>query len=254
PDAAVTSVVIDSRQVTAGALFVAVAGARVDGHDFAADAVSAGATAVLAARPVGVAAVVVPDPAAALAALAAEVRSRSAATVVAVTGSAGKTTTKDLLADLLGELGPTVAAAGSFNNEIGLPLTVLRIEPATRFAVLEMGARGPGHVAALCALARPQIGVVLNVGSAHVGQYADGRAGIARAKGELAEAASAAVVLNADDPLVAGMATRARGEVITIGGSTRADVQAHGVRVDDNGSARFELVAGGERHLVSLNL
>ncbi len=254
PDAAVTSVVIDSRQVTAGALFVAVAGARVDGHDFAAAAASAGATAVLAARPVGVPAVVVPDPAAALAALAAEVRTRSAATVVAVTGSAGKTTTKDLLADLLGELGPTVAAAGSFNNEIGLPLTVLRIEPATRFAVLEMGARGPGHVAALCALARPQIGVVLNVGSAHVGQYADGRAGIARAKGELAEAASAAVVLNADDPLVAGMATRARGDVIMVGGSTRADVRAHGVRVDDNGSAHFELVAAGERHPVSLNL
>ncbi|AEH10424.1 MULTISPECIES: UDP-N-acetylmuramoyl-tripeptide--D-alanyl-D-alanine ligase [Protofrankia] len=253
-DAAVTGVVIDSRQVAAGALFVAVAGERVDGHDFAAAAAGAGAVAVLAARPVGVPAVVVADPVAALAALAAQVRTRSSATVVAVTGSAGKTTTKDLLADLLGELGPTVAAAGSFNNEIGLPLTVTRIEPATRFAVLEMGARGPGHIAALCELARPRIGVVLNVGSAHLGQYADGRAGIARAKGELAEAASDAVVLNADDPLVAGMAARARGEVITFGEGERADVRAHDVRVGDDGRARFDLVAAGERHPVALTL
>ncbi|WP_250291947.1 UDP-N-acetylmuramoyl-tripeptide--D-alanyl-D-alanine ligase, partial [Frankia sp. CiP1_Cm_nod1] len=217
-------------------------------------AVDAGAAAVLAARPVGVPAVVVADPVAALAALAAQVRTRSSATVVAVTGSAGKTTTKDLLADLLGELGPTVAAAGSFNNEIGLPLTVTRIEPATRFAVLEMGARGLGHIAALCELARPRIGVVLNVGSAHLGQYADGRAGIARAKGELAEAASEAVVLNADDPLVAGMAVRARGEVLTFGEGERADVRAHDVRVGDDGRARFDLVAAGERHPVALTL
>ncbi|WP_322780174.1 UDP-N-acetylmuramoyl-tripeptide--D-alanyl-D-alanine ligase [Frankia sp. Cas4] len=254
PAAPITGVVVDSRQVGPGALFVAVVGARVDGHDFAADAVRAGATAVLAARPVGVPAVVVTDPTVALAALAAEVRDRSSATVVAVTGSSGKTTTKDLLADLLGELGPTVAAPGSFNNEIGLPLTLLSLEPTTRFVALEMGARGLGHVAALCELARPEIGVVLNVGSAHVGQYADGRAGIARAKGELAAAASTAAVLNIDDPLVAAMATRARGEVITFGESARADVRAGRVSVDDNGCARFDLLTAGERHPVALNL
>ncbi|WP_239311147.1 MULTISPECIES: UDP-N-acetylmuramoyl-tripeptide--D-alanyl-D-alanine ligase [unclassified Frankia] len=254
PDAPVTGVVIDSRQVGAGALFVAVPGARVDGHDFAADAVRAGAVAVLAARPVGVPAVVVPDPTAALAALATEVRTRSSATVVAVTGSSGKTTTKDLLADLLGELGPTVAAPGSFNNEIGLPLTLLGLEPTTGFVALEMGARGLGHVAALCEVARPDVGVVLNVGSAHVGEYADGRAGIARAKAELVEAASGAAVLNIDDPLVAAMATRARGDVIMFGESARADVRADGVRVDDRGRARFDLLTAGERHPVSLNL
>ena len=166
PGVTVRSVVVDSREVRDGALFVALAGSRVDGHDFAAAAVAAGASAVLAARSVGEPAVIVPDPPSALAALAAYVRDLAAATVVAVTGSAGKTTTKDLLADVLGGLAPTVAAPGSFNNEIGLPLTLLRTEPDTAFVVLEMGARGPGHIATLCAVARPAVGVVLNVGSA----------------------------------------------------------------------------------------
>jgi UDP-N-acetylmuramoyl-tripeptide--D-alanyl-D-alanine ligase len=289
PAAVVGAVSVDSRQVGPGTLFVALVGARSDGHDFAAAAVAAGAPAVLAARPLGVPAVVVADPAAALAALAAHVRDLARATVVAVTGSAGKTTTKDLLADLLAELGPTVAAPGSFNNEIGLPLTLLRTEPDTAFVVLEMGARGRGHIATLCAVARPSVGVVLNVGSAHVGEYADGRLGIAAAKGELAEAARDAVVLNADDPLVAAMAPRARAEVITFGEDSAADVRggdarggdvrggdvrggdarggdARGgdvrggdvrgadVRVGPLGHASFDLLAGGERHRVTLGL
>ncbi|KQC39210.1 UDP-N-acetylmuramoyl-tripeptide--D-alanyl-D-alanine ligase [Frankia sp. ACN1ag] len=254
PAAVVGAVAVDSRQVGPGTLFVALVGARSDGHDFAAAAVAAGAPAVLAARPLGVPAVVVADPSAALAALAAHVRDIARATVVAVTGSAGKTTTKDLLADLLAELGPTVAAPGSFNNEIGLPLTLLRTEPDTAFVVLEMGARGLGHIATLCAVARPSVGAVLNVGSAHVGEYADGRLGIAAAKGELAEAARDAVVLNADDPLVAAMAPRARGEVITFGEDAAADVRGADVRVDPLGHASFDLLAGGERHRVTLGL
>jgi UDP-N-acetylmuramoyl-tripeptide--D-alanyl-D-alanine ligase len=276
PAAMVRAVGVDSRTAGPGTLFVALAGSRVDGHDFAPAAVAGGATAVLAARPVGVPAVVVTDPHAALAALAAHVRDRADATVVAVTGSAGKTTTKDLIADLLAELGPTVAAPGSFNNEIGLPLTLLRTEPDTAFVVLEMGARGIGHIATLCAVARPSIGAVLNVGSAHVGEYADGRAGIAAAKGELAEAATDAVILNADDPLVAAMAAwvAAGVELLTFsvapeGGSAgpesgvssapasglAAQVRAGGpIRVDGAGRASFELVAGGERHPVTLGL
>ncbi|SNQ45646.1 UDP-N-acetylmuramoyl-tripeptide--D-alanyl-D-alanine ligase [Frankia canadensis] len=257
PAAVVRAVSVDSRAAGPGTLFVALAGSRVDGHDFATAASAAGAVAVLAARPVGVPAVVVADPHAALAALAAHVRDLAGATVVAVTGSAGKTTTKDLIADLLAELGPTVAAPGSFNNEIGLPLTLLRTEPDTAFVVLEMGARGLGHIATLCAVARPAIGAVLNVGSAHVGEYADGRAGIAAAKGELAEAASDAVVLNADDPLVAAMAARAGAgaEVLTFGAAPGADVRADGeIRVDGTGRASFTLVAGGECHPVTLGL
>ncbi|WP_261562367.1 UDP-N-acetylmuramoyl-tripeptide--D-alanyl-D-alanine ligase [Frankia tisae] len=254
PAAVVRGVAVDSRQVGVGTLFVALVGARSDGHDFAAAAVAAGAPAVLAARAVGVPAVVVADPSAALAALAAHVRGLARATVVAVTGSAGKTTTKDLLADLLAELGPTVAAPGSFNNEIGLPLTLLRTEVDTAFVVLEMGARGLGHIATLCAVARPSVGAVLNVGSAHVGEYADGRRGIAAAKGELAEAARDAVILNADDPLVAEMAPRARGEVVTFGESAGADVRGVGVGVGQLGHASFDLLAGGERHRVTLGL
>ncbi|EFC83825.1 UDP-N-acetylmuramoyl-tripeptide--D-alanyl-D-alanine ligase [Parafrankia sp. EUN1f] len=265
PAAPVTSVVIDSRQVAPGSLFVALPGERVDGHDFAAAAVGAGALAVLAARPVGVPAVIVTDPAVGLAALAATVRDRYTATVIGVTGSAGKTTTKDLLADLLGGhgeaggpggLGATVAAIGSFNNEIGLPLTMLRAEPETRFVVLEMGARGIGHIATLCALARPQVGLVLNVGSAHVGEYADGRRGIAVAKGELAEAASELVVLNADDPLVASMAARvqASAKVVLFGTGASADVRAERIEVDAAGRAAFDLLASGECHRLRLGL
>ncbi|MDT3441084.1 MULTISPECIES: UDP-N-acetylmuramoyl-tripeptide--D-alanyl-D-alanine ligase [unclassified Pseudofrankia] len=254
PSALVTSVVVDSRLAQPGALFVALPGERADGHDFAATAVTAGAVAVLAARPVGVPAVLVADPAAGLAALAGHVRDLTKAAVLAVTGSSGKTTTKDLLADLLGALGPTIAPPGSFNNEIGLPLTLLRLEESTEYAALEMGARGIGHIAALCAIARPHVGLVLNVGSAHVGEYADGRAGIAQAKGELAEAATDTVVLNADDPLVAAMRPRATGRVVTFGLAPDADVRAERVEIDRAGRASFDLLAGGERHRVALAL
>ncbi|WP_051466381.1 UDP-N-acetylmuramoyl-tripeptide--D-alanyl-D-alanine ligase [Pseudofrankia saprophytica] len=254
PDALVTSVVVDSRLAEPGALFVALPGDRADGHDFAAAAAASGASAVLAARPVGVPAVLVADPAAGLVTLAGHVRDLAKAAVLAVTGSSGKTTTKDLLADLLGVLGPTIAPPGSFNNEIGLPLTLLRLEETTEYAALEMGARGIGHIAALCAVARPHVGLVLNVGSAHVGEYADGRAGIARAKGELAEAATDTVVLNADDPLVAAMRPRAAGRVVTFGRAAGADVRAERVEIDRAGRASFDLLAGGERHRVTLGL
>ncbi|ADP80409.1 UDP-N-acetylmuramoyl-tripeptide--D-alanyl-D-alanine ligase [Pseudofrankia inefficax] len=251
----VTAAVVDSRLVEPGALFVALPGARVDGHDFAAGAVAAGARAVLAARPVSVPAVLVADPAGALMALAAHVRTLTKATVLAITGSSGKTTTKDLLADLLGSLGPTLAPPGSFNNEIGLPLTLLRLEPDTEYVALEMGARGIGHIAALCQVARPQVGVVINVGSAHVGEYADGRAGIAQAKGELAEAATDVVVLNADDPLVAAMRPRAAGRrVVTFGVAADADVRAERIALDAAGRASFDLVTDAERHRVALAL
>ncbi|GLZ10602.1 UDP-N-acetylmuramoyl-tripeptide--D-alanyl-D-alanine ligase [Actinomadura sp. NBRC 104425] len=237
-------VVIDSRAVAPGALFAALRGERADGHDFAAAALAAGAAGVLAERPVGGPAVVVDDVRAALGRLAAGVLARLPGTaVIAVTGSAGKTSTKDLIAQLVGRAGPTVWPPGSFNNEIGLPLTVLRAEESTRHLVLEMGARGAGHIAYLTGIAPPRVGVVLNVGTAHVGEFG-GREKIAEAKGELVEAlpADGAAVLNADDPLVRAMAARTRARVVMFGRSAGADVRAADERLDDAGRPRFTLV------------
>ena len=259
PDvAAVVSgaVEFDSRKVGPGGLFVALAGAQVDGHDYAAAAVAAGAVAVLAARPVGVPAVVVPDVLAALAELASAVLDRlPQLTVIGVTGSSGKTSTKDLLAQLLAGLGPTVAPPGSFNNELGHPYTVLRATARTRYLVLENSARGVGHIAELCRIAPPRIGVVLNVGSAHLGEFGS-REMVAKAKGELVEALppGGTAVLNADDPLVAAMAGRTAARVLTFGAAPHADVRASGVETDDRGRPRFTLHAAGERAAVRLGL
>jgi UDP-N-acetylmuramoyl-tripeptide--D-alanyl-D-alanine ligase len=238
-------VVIDSRRVTEGALFAALPGERVDGHDYAQAAVAAGAAAVLASRPVpGVPAVVVPDVTAALGALARAVLGRlPAAIVTGITGSSGKTSTKDLTAQLAERLGPTVAAEGSFNNEIGLPLTVLRADSSTRFLVLEMSARGIGHVAALCDIAPPRIGAVLNVGRAHAGEFGSLDA-VAKAKGELPEAlpADGVAVLNADDPRVLAMAARTAARVVTVSTAATADIRAEDIRLDELGRASFRLV------------
>jgi UDP-N-acetylmuramoyl-tripeptide--D-alanyl-D-alanine ligase len=248
PDARVRAdVELDSRRIRPGGLFVALAGERVDGHQHAAGAVAAGAVGVLAARPVGVPAVVVPHVPAALAALAHAVLDRLPdVTVVGVTGSSGKTSTKDLLAQLLAELGPTVAPPGSFNNELGHPYTVLRATTDTRYLVLEKSARGIGHVAWLTRIARPRIGVVLNVGTAHLGEFGS-RENIATAKGELVEAlpADGLAVLNADDPLVAAMAARTDARVLTVGLAETADVRATGVTLDAHGTPSYELVTAG---------
>ncbi len=254
------AVVVDSRQVEPGSLFVALPGERVDGHDYAATAVGAGAALVLSARPVeapdgsGVLpSVVVPDVERALGDLAREVllRLREAALepggsrlrVIGVTGSVGKTTTKDLLAQVCGTVGPTVAPVLSFNNEIGLPLTVLRADEQTRFLVLEMGASGPGHLTYLTDIAPPDVAVVLVVGSAHLGPFG-GIEGVARAKAEIVQglAPGGVAVLNADDPRVAAMAAVAPGEVVLFGSEPEADVRAAGIRLDRAGRASFTLV------------
>jgi UDP-N-acetylmuramoyl-tripeptide--D-alanyl-D-alanine ligase len=247
---------VDSRQVEAGGLFVAVAGEHVDGHDYAAQAVDAGAAAVLAQRPLGVPSVVVSDPYAALAALARHVVGRLPdLRIVSLTGSQGKTSTKDLLAQVLAAAGSTVATHGSFNNELGMPITVLRAEPGTRFLVLEKGARGIGHIRDLCGVARPYVGLVLNVGKAHVGEFGSQEA-IAEAKGELVEElpADGTAVLNADDPLVAAMATRTRATVRTFGESAGADVRIDGLALDRTGCPEFDLVTAAGRAHVHLKL
>lgn len=261
---AVTAVVgpafLDSRSPVRGGLFVAVDGEHADGHDFAPRAVADGAAAVLGSRPTGVPTVVVPDPRTALHALAAEVLRRlrgadPALRVVAITGSQGKTSVKDMLAAVLADAGPTVATYRSFNNELGLPLTVLRADPGTRFLVLEMGARGVGHVAELCATAPPDVSIVLNVGLAHVGEFGS-QAEIARAKGEIVEALGpdGTAVLNLDDPLVAAMAPRTRAPVLTFGRSPGASLRLDSVELDDLGRPTFDLEHGDRRVRVQLRL
>ncbi|WP_377272070.1 UDP-N-acetylmuramoyl-tripeptide--D-alanyl-D-alanine ligase [Peterkaempfera sp. SMS 1(5)a] len=257
PQAPITAqVVVDSRQVQPGGLFAAVQGEQVDGHDFAAKAVADGATAVLATRPVGVPAVVVDDVVAALGLLARAVVDRLPdAAVVGLTGSSGKTSTKDLIGQLLRRLGPTVCPAGNFNNEIGLPLTALQADRETRFLVLEMGARGKGHIAYLTRLTPPRIGLVLNVGSAHAGEFG-GKAAIAEAKGELVESlpADGVAVLNADDPLVRTMAARTRARVVWFGESEQAQFRARDVRLDASGRPSFTLTTPTGSASVTLRL
>ncbi|MFE2480622.1 UDP-N-acetylmuramoyl-tripeptide--D-alanyl-D-alanine ligase [Streptomyces sp. NPDC001194] len=238
-------VVIDSRQVEAGSLFAAFAGEHVDGHDYAERAVASGAAAVLAARPVGVPAIVVADVEKALGALARAVVERLGTDVVALTGSAGKTSTKDLIAQVLQAHAPTVWTPGSLNNEIGLPLTALRATEETRHLVLEMGARGIGHIAYLTGLTPPRIGLVLNVGTAHIGEFG-GREQIAQAKGELvealpSEAEGGVAVLNADDPLVRAMSARTKARTVLFGEADDADVRATEVRMTPAGQPSFTL-------------
>ncbi|MCW2497528.1 UDP-N-acetylmuramoyl-tripeptide--D-alanyl-D-alanine ligase [Jatrophihabitans sp.] len=249
------SVEYDSRAVGPGGLFLALPGERVDGHDYAATAYARGAVAVLGTRPVDGPRIEVADGIAAITALAAAVARRLEATVIGVTGSSGKTSTKDLLAQLLPAAGPTVAPAGSMNNELGHPYTVLRADAETRFLVLEMGARGVGHIRHLAEIAPPQLGVVLNVGSAHLGEFGS-REAIALAKGELVEAlpTDGIAVLNADDQLVAAMASRTRARVVSFGEADVADVRATGVALDDLGRPRFTLQVGAESAAVALRL
>jgi UDP-N-acetylmuramoyl-tripeptide--D-alanyl-D-alanine ligase len=247
---------LDSRVAERGGLFVAVVGENVDGHDYADAALSGGAAAVLSSRDTGLPGVVVEDPVAALALLA---RHALAALpdvrVVALTGSQGKTSTKDVLAQVMAGAGETVATFGSFNNELGLPLTVLRADPSTRFLVLEMGARHVGDLTASCEIAPPDVSLVLNVGKAHIGEFGSQEA-IAQAKGEIVEAlgSDGVAVLNADDPLVSAMAVRTTARVTRFGSHGEADVRFEDVRLDDLGRPTFELVAGDERRTVRLGL
>lgn len=252
-------VVIDGREASAGSLFAAFVGDRVDGHDHVDQAAAAGAVAVLGSRPTGLPTVVVEDVRSALQLLASyvvgRVRAEGDLTVLALTGSQGKTSTKDLLAAVLGEAAATVATRASFNNELGMPLTALRVEPGTRFLVLEMGARGRGHIAELCALVRPDVSVVLNVGQAHLGEFGS-REAIAEAKGELVEALAAdgTAVLNAGDERVAAMAARTSARVLSFGDVPGADVRVEDLVLDRLGRPTFRLATADATAEVTLRL
>ncbi len=222
-------VVVDSRLATPGSVFVALPGEHADGHDFIAAAAAGGAVAALCTRvtDAALAHLVVSDALQGLTDLArgvvAEARTGGLRTV-GVTGSSGKTSTKDLLGQVLSAHAPTISPKGSFNNEIGVPLTALRVNADTRFLVSELGARGGGHIAWLCRIVPPDVGVVLNVGHAHLGEFGS-VAGIAQAKGELVEAVPADgwAVLNADDALVAGMAGRTEARLAYFSANGRPD-------------------------------
>jgi len=236
--------VLDSRQAEPGGLFAAFTGEHADGHDYAGQAGRAGAVAVLGSRPTPLPTVVVNDAQAALQALAAHVvaRLRDVLTVAGLTGSRGKTSTKDLAAAVLSTAAPTIATAGSLNNELGVPLTMLRADAATRFLVLEMGARRVGDIAALTGLVAPDIAVVLNVGQAHLSHFGS-RAAIARAKGELVQglAPGGTAVLSADDPRVIAMRSLTDSPVLTFGHAEHADVRVTDLALDRLGRPSFTL-------------
>ncbi|MFQ6170482.1 UDP-N-acetylmuramoyl-tripeptide--D-alanyl-D-alanine ligase [Oryzobacter sp. R7] len=250
-------VVTDSREAGPGGLYVARVGEHADGHDFVGGAVERGAVAALTTRPVdGVACVVVDDTQEAFAALArAVVDALPGLGVVGITGSSGKTSTKDLLGAVLATAGPTVAPVGSYNSEVGVPLTVCRVEPGTRFLVVEMGARGIGHVEYLTRIAPPRVGVVLNVGTAHVGEFGS-REAIGVAKSELVRSlpATGLAVLNADDDVVRAMASVTGARVVLVGEAEDADVRAVDVSLDAGGRPTFTVVTAAGRRTLTLGL
>ena len=236
----------DSRSLRPGSLFVPIIADR-DGHDYIADAFSAGAAASLTSRPVGSLGlppsstmIEVDDTAAALMTLGAWARSRRPDKVVGITGSVGKTSTKNLLAAALATSLRTAASPRSFNNEQGLPVTILDSPDDTEVMVLEMGMRGLGEIARLCAVARPSVGVVTVVGAAHAGLLG-GIDGVARAKSELVKALepTGVAVLNADDARVRAMAARTSARILTYGAAPDADVHVGAVRLDDRARPRF---------------
>jgi UDP-N-acetylmuramoyl-tripeptide--D-alanyl-D-alanine ligase len=250
------SVVIDSREAGRGSVFIALLGEHSDGHAFVGDAMRRGAVLAIVARPVDEPAVIVDDVEKALGYLAGGVLRRAPGIrVCGVTGSSGKTSTKDLIATLLRRSGPTVAPRGSFNNEIGLPLTVLGVDSATENLVLEYSARDVGHIAYLTGIARPRIGVVLNIGSAHLGEFGSLEA-IAAAKGEIVEALppDGVAVLNIDDPLVAAMASRTSATVVRYGEGAGADIRIIELTLDEEARPRFRLVTADGEAVISMAL
>ncbi|GAA1413723.1 UDP-N-acetylmuramoyl-tripeptide--D-alanyl-D-alanine ligase [Glutamicibacter uratoxydans] len=257
PDTVVSSATTDSREVVQGSLFVAKPGEFSDGHAFIDSALAAGAVLALAERvtydehrqehP----AVIVDDAVEAMGRIAAHIvnylKAKNNAEVIGITGSAGKTTTKDLLAAILSEVAPTVSPIGSYNGEVGVPLTVFNATDDTKYLVIEMGATGLGHLTYLTDMVHPKIGVVLCVGTAHAGEFG-GVDNIEKAKGELVEAlgADGVAVLNAEDPRVARMAQRAAGAAVRYFGSgsakpENAGVWASDVLVNSNGQPELTL-------------
>lgn len=261
PDLVVRSWTTDSRVAGPGACFFALRGER-DGHDFVVDALCRGAVAAVvarvpeleAARPERAALIRVADPLEALGALASIVRTRVEATVVGISGSVGKTATKDLAAAALATTRRVHASPASFNNEVGVPLTLLAAPDDVDVVVAEMGARRVGDLSALCRIARPRVGAITNIGVAHAALLG-GPEGVARAKGELLEALpeDGVAVLNADDSTSPALAGRTNAPILTVG-TGDADVRYGDVHVDDELRPRFELSSPSGTGTITLSV
>ncbi|MGH2711452.1 MAG: UDP-N-acetylmuramoyl-tripeptide--D-alanyl-D-alanine ligase [Actinomycetota bacterium] len=249
-DVMVEGVATDSRDVERGNLFVAIAGEQVDGHAFVDQAMNHGAVAALVSRETAGASILVEDTRDALMNLTRDERAVMGAKVVGITGSTGKTSVKDLTSSVLASRFRVWSSPRSFNTEVGVPLTILNAPSGTEVVVVEMGSRGIGHIARLCEIAEPHIGVVTNVGPAHMEMFGSLQ-NVATAKGELVEALppDGVAVLNADDPLVDAFESRSRAGVIRFGVSPHADVRGDDVVLDELGRPSFTLVApdGSER-------
>lgn len=255
PSLSITSITTDSREVEAGAAFIAIVGEQFDGAQFAFQAMAAGAAIIIADRLLDQPCIVVKDAVQALGRIArAHLDTLPDVTVVAITGSSGKTSTKDLVAQVLESAGTTVAPVGSFNNDIGLPRTVLQANEDTRFLVLEMGMRGLGHIARLCDIAPPDVATVLNVGTAHVGEVGS-RDDIAAAKGEILQALhdDGLAIVNRDDSYADFFRTLAPGAVLEFGLDDGV-VHAENVQLDDLARGTFDLVIGDTQAQVRLKL
>jgi UDP-N-acetylmuramoyl-tripeptide--D-alanyl-D-alanine ligase len=253
---------VDSRSAIRDGVFVALVGERVDGHDFLDSVYEAGAALAIVdtapGRPMveGLSVLRVLSPLRALAQIAHWVRVNVlTAQVIGVTGSSGKTSTKDLIAGILGHRGETVAPPGSFNTEVGLPLTILSADANTEFLILEMGMRGIGHISTLAEIAEPDIGVVVNVGSAHI-ELLGSVENIAEAKSELVRAlpATGTAILNKDDPLVAKMSDSLNCEICTFGEGQGSDFRASDLDIEPDGTTRFIITHGGNSHQAHVQL
>ena len=247
--------VFDSRQARAGSLFLALMGENTDGHNFCSDAFSNGAVLALTNQVVGQPCVVVSDVMQAVADLAKFVRVQLAGlTVIGITGSQGKTTTKDLLNYILSSAGETVAPKGSFNNELGVPLTILECNEQTKYCIVEMGARHIGDIASLCEIAKPSIGAVLKVGNAHIGEFGS-REAIAQAKSELITSlgSGGTAILGTYDQFTPAMKVADGVAVLTFGERSDCNVRAADVEIRE-GRPHFDLVTKSGRAAVGMRL
>jgi UDP-N-acetylmuramoyl-tripeptide--D-alanyl-D-alanine ligase len=247
--------VFDSNSATSGSIFLALKGEKADGHKYIDAAFANGAVLAIVTAPSAKRCIVVKDVLTALNKLAAHVREALPdLTVIAITGSQGKTTTKDLLQHILESVGSTVAPQGNFNNELGTPITLLQCDASTKFCILEMGARHIGDIAALCEMAKPNIGVVLRVGTAHIGEFGSAEA-VATAKSEMISSLnnSAVAILGQYDPFTQKMQSLHDGKIITFGESTAADVRATDIEIRE-GRPHFDLVTSAGRAAVGLRI
>ncbi len=247
--------VFDSREVITGSLFLALAGENLDGHDFVQQALDKGAVAALTTRVIVGDCIVVADVLKALSELASHIRSiLNDLQVIGITGSQGKTSTKDLLSVMLGAYGETVASVGSFNNELGLPLTLLKCDENTKYCILEMGARHLGDIEKLCKIAKPTIGVVLKIGTAHIGEFGSQEI-IARTKSELISAlpSQGVAILGSYDVFTPAMRNLHHGKVLTFGERSNDDVRATDIKMRE-GRPHFELVTSAGRAAVGMRL